>query len=115
MYKCLDCKNIFDVPSKVCDTHGLDTPPYEKYDACPECAGAFEETSECDLCGFEFGKSELGEGICEKCAVELAYELENKIDKTLMPIYLQKIQSIIGYNIENIADDTKAYFARKGA
>lgn len=34
------------------ERHGLDTPPYEEYDACPHCAGVNLHTARrCDLCG----------------------------------------------------------------
>lgn len=45
---CLECDEIFheDELKKYVEKHGLDSPPYEEYWACPYCAGAFEELNE---------------------------------------------------------------------
>lgn len=37
MYKCNCCGEIFEKPETVTETHGLDTPPYETWLACPRC------------------------------------------------------------------------------
>lgn len=73
MYLCLDCDALFEEPREYVETHGLDTPPYETWSGCPECAGAYVETMECSECGeWIMGEYvELGGGmvICEKCYV----------------------------------------------
>lgn len=51
MYICLECNAKFEKPMYYRETHGLDTPPYEEFEACPCCGGAFAETYECDSCG----------------------------------------------------------------
>ena len=51
MYYCLDCGHMFIEPKHFTDTHGLDTPPYEERDGCPECGGAYTKTYECGCCG----------------------------------------------------------------
>ena len=50
MYICNSCKGEFEVAKTVIETHGLDTPPYEKIAVCPYCGTTdFEEIDEDDL------------------------------------------------------------------
>lgn len=51
MFICLDCGKIFEEPIHFTERHGLDSPPYEEYDGCPGCGGAFAETYRCSCCG----------------------------------------------------------------
>ena len=37
MYICNNCKQMFEEPDFLYETHGLDTPPYEKLYFCPYC------------------------------------------------------------------------------
>lgn len=71
MLVCKECFRTFQEPECYVNTHGLDTPPYEHYDACPYCGGAYVETYECDVCGEwitgDYIKLESGERICEEC------------------------------------------------
>lgn len=80
MYICLDCDNAFESPRQFIETHGLDCPPYEAYWGCPECGGAYVETSECGVCGQYILEDyiELDDGtlICDKC-----YEAKNIRDE----------------------------------
>lgn len=68
---CLDCEHIFEEPERFTDTHGLDTPPYEEYDGCPECGGAYTRTYECSCCGKyitgNYVKVDDNERYCEEC------------------------------------------------
>lgn len=44
MYRCNECKKIFNIASSYEEKHGLDTPPYERIAVCPLCgAGDFDE------------------------------------------------------------------------
>lgn len=71
MFVCLDCYCIFSETKHYVETHGFATGPYEEYDGCPECGGAYEETHECDCCGHwitdQYIKLNSGERICENC------------------------------------------------
>lgn len=40
MFRCLDCGKEFDETLEILETHGLDTPPYEKRYVCPFCKGS---------------------------------------------------------------------------
>lgn len=51
MYTCYDCGATFEYPREYIETHGLDTPPYEKYEGCPYCGGSFADAIRCDGCG----------------------------------------------------------------
>lgn len=47
MYKCNDCGATFDEPKVVYERHGLDCPPYERWDVCPRCGeNSFDEIEE---------------------------------------------------------------------
>lgn len=71
MFICLDCGCVFDEPKHWIETHGLDSPPYEEWDGCPSCGGAYAETYKCDgcndwLCG-TYVEVENGNKYCENC------------------------------------------------
>lgn len=73
MHICLDCGILFENPKHHTETHGLDSPPYETWSGCPECGGAYVETTRCDECGEwitgEFVELNGGQRICEQCYV----------------------------------------------
>lgn len=73
MYICLDCGRIFEIPRKHIETHGLDFPPYESWNGCPFCGGAYTETHKCDLCGQyvedEYITTNKGDVICDNCYI----------------------------------------------
>ena len=70
-YICLDCNRTFKVPKHYVETHNFDTPPYEEYNGCPFCGGAYAEAYECDECGQyitgSYIKTKSGARICENC------------------------------------------------
>lgn len=53
VYICRDCKATFETPIQWQESHGLDSPPWERFSACPACLDLnFIEIKEyCDLCG----------------------------------------------------------------
>ena len=71
MYKCLDCKEVFEEPKE----YSEDRTPYggsgeiiEHYTACPYCGGAYKEAFVCEKCGEYFTKDELNyDGLCDDC------------------------------------------------
>ena len=71
MYICLDCGCIFENPRKYVETHGLDLPPYEEWNGCPWCGGAYAETFKCDLCNDwingQYIEIKNGYKYCEEC------------------------------------------------
>jgi NAD-dependent SIR2 family protein deacetylase len=71
MFICLDCGATFEEPKHFVEKHGLDTPPYEHFNGCPVCGGAYDEAVECDRCG-ELVPSDTvvkfeGDLLCEAC------------------------------------------------
>ena len=47
VYKCCNCKEVFDKPEVTYESHGLDCPPYEKIYVCPHCGyDDFEEVKD---------------------------------------------------------------------
>ena len=71
MLICLDCGCVFDEPKHWIETHGLDSPPYEEWDGCPSCGGAYAETYKCDgcndwICG-TYAETKNGNKYCENC------------------------------------------------
>lgn len=51
MYICYECECVFQEPERYCEKHGLSYGPYEYWDGCPHCGGAYTETYRCDACG----------------------------------------------------------------
>jgi NAD-dependent SIR2 family protein deacetylase len=43
---CTECGITFDEPKTITEKHGLETPPYEEIDVCPECGGSFKPNEE---------------------------------------------------------------------
>jgi hypothetical protein len=83
MYKCVGCGNIFEEGEQAVweETHGLDSPPYEKFCCCPSCGGEFEEAKHCVVCGGCFLEDELNDGICNECLYELEEEYRHDFNK----------------------------------
>ena len=72
MFKCCECGHLFEDGEQAVweERHGLDTPPYEKWDGCPICNGGYEEVHQCKECGEWHTEDELYDGWCEKCLRE---------------------------------------------
>ena len=72
MYRCVNCGNLFEEGEQAVwkETHGLDSPPYEKFSGCPVCRGDYEEVHQCKECGDWHTDDELYEGWCEDCLRE---------------------------------------------
>ena len=70
MFICNDCGAIFDNPEVEYETHGLDSPPYERWLICPNCrSSSFEEALLCTRC-YEY-VTELTDDLCDECYSEL--------------------------------------------
>ena len=71
MWICLDCGRVFEETKHYTETHGLSAPPYEEYDACPRCGGAYATAFRCDCCDKwitdTYVKTKAGERYCENC------------------------------------------------
>ena len=69
MYRCCECGNLFEEGEQAVweETHGLDSPPYEKWSGCPACKGDYEEVHQCKECGDWHTDDELYDGWCESC------------------------------------------------
>lgn len=54
MYRCTDCNREFEYCEVFFETHGLDTPPYERRRRCPYCRSenfVEKEEKRCIFCG----------------------------------------------------------------
>lgn len=71
MFICLDCGKFFDDPVHYTEQHNLECPPYEEYDGCPYCAGAFAYARRCDCCDKwiegDYIKTDNGKRFCDHC------------------------------------------------
>lgn len=72
MYICLECDALFEEPAAYSESHGLDSPPYETWNGCPECgSGAFAETELCSYCGKYITGDYIilpdGDYVCDGC------------------------------------------------
>ncbi len=82
MFKCNECGFEFEEPRVVYETHGLDTPPYERWYLCPNCGeSSFEEIEmvECSHCGEPIEKecARIDDNLqyfCDVCYEDLGYE-----------------------------------------
>ena len=73
MYLCIECGALFDEPRRTIETHGLDGPPYEVWNVCPECGGAYVETVRCHMCAdwitSDYVELNNGSIFCSDCYV----------------------------------------------
>lgn len=67
MNKCKSCGLVFadDEIATYEEKHGLDNPPYERWGACPNCGGDFQELHDCEICGETC--DEPNERFCNDC------------------------------------------------
>ena len=72
MYRCENCGHLFEEGEQAVweETHGLGSPPYEKWSGCPLCRGGYEEVHQCQECDEWHTEDELYDGWCEKCLRE---------------------------------------------
>lgn len=70
-YVCLDCCCTFNKSKLYVETHGLDTPPYERISGCPNCGGFYIKAIYCDCCGGvivgDYAVIEDGNMYCDGC------------------------------------------------
>ena len=75
MWICLDCNSLFQDPKHYVEMHNLDTPPYEEYDGCPYCGGAYARAHKCDCCGSwivgDYIKTDDGKRYCDNCYISI--------------------------------------------
>ena len=71
VFVCVECRELFEEPGHYVETHNLDTPPYEEWDGCPSCGGAFIEAFKCDCCDEfitdDYIEIEDGKRYCREC------------------------------------------------
>ena len=127
-YKCLECGHIFEDGEQARweETHGLDSPPYEKLCGCPICKGSFEETKQCKICGGEFLENELNGGcVCDDCIEEYKRDFETcyaisetepkeeiEINALLVSLFdIDEIETILYQQLESVKNniDCSAY------
>ena len=81
MFVCVECGTLFECPERFVETHNLDCPPYEEWDGCPRCAGAFIEAFRCHCCNEyitdSYIKTDDGKQYCTECYRER--ELEDEL------------------------------------
>ena len=71
MFVCIECGALFEQPKYCIETHGFTFPPYETWDGCPKCTGAFVKAHKCDCCGEyitgDYIKTDNDRRFCENC------------------------------------------------
>ena len=70
-FKCYECGHIFESgeESRWTESYG------EEMRGCPVCAGGYEETVQCSICGSEHLADELEGGVCEACVDEYRHDI----------------------------------------
>lgn len=88
MYKCLECGHLFEEGEQAVweERHGLSTPPYEKFEGCPLCHGAYEKIKPCAVCG----AYKDGQTVCDECVAEYAADKSWIIEKIMEDIKNEK-------------------------
>jgi predicted nucleic acid-binding Zn ribbon protein len=120
MYHCTDCGFEFEFVEVVFETHGLDTPPYERIKRCPSCKSrAYEEVknTHCRFCGSKLRETgEYCSESCEKSGREyFARERENRAKFASSPISAA-VREVAAYNKKNATKYSYGqYFALKEA
>ncbi len=105
MFYCKTCKQKFQKPKTVWESHGLDHPPYERVSLCPLCGGTdiHPAPTHCRCCGAKLYDT-IGEYCCEKCRLrgEEMWRLERKKRKKQEkdPLYLL-VRETEEYNRKN--------------
>ncbi len=73
MFICKNCDERFDEPKRIYESHGLDSPPYERLEVCPRCFDtSIIEAVECKHCGEWIAEDEDEE--CPFCHGDLYEE-----------------------------------------
>ncbi len=120
MYHCTDCNTEFEFVEVVFETHGLDTPPYERIKRCPSCKSrAFEEikNTHCRFCGSKLRDAgKYCSARCEMAGKEyLARERSNRAKFAASPV-AAAVREIAAYNrLHNTKYSYGQYFALKEA
>ena len=118
MYYCKDCGEEFDFVEVVFETHGLDTPPYERIKRCPYCHGSnYEEkkNTHCSFCGSKLRNAgEYCSRRCEKAGeIYFARQTENRRKFASSPI-AAAVREVAEYNrIHKTKYSYGQYFALK--
>ena len=81
MYKCEECGNLFEEGEQVewVETHGLDSPPYERWSGCPICKGGYAEIKPCKICGSY--NHDFDEDYCEQCKKDVRKRFSTFIEE----------------------------------
>lgn len=80
MWVCRDCGNVFRDCKVDWESHGLDTPPYEKINLCPNCLSSeISFAHKCECCG-EYS-SRVYVSYCDDCANAVKKEFKEQIVK----------------------------------
>ena len=81
-YVCNSCGEAFDDPEEWEDSHGLDSPPYEKIIVSPCCHDGYSIATECADCGKDISIHNKY-GLCEECKTkalkQFVYYLNNEL------------------------------------
>lgn len=81
MYRCLECGNLFEDGEEVVweETHGLDSPPYEKWSGCPLCKGGYKTINPCKICGSY--NHDPAEDYCNQCKKDVKKRFADFIEE----------------------------------
>ena len=120
MYCCTDCKKEFEYVEIVFETHGMETPPFERIKRCPFCHSTDileRESRHCKFCGSRL--KENGEYCSSRCkkAGEIYYAAQQKRKTEFLgsPV-AQAIREVEEYNkIHGTKYSYGQYFALKEA
>ena len=108
MVKCENCKRVFENEDaiEITETHGMETPPYEKFYVCPYCHGQFETANKCRVCGEYDYAEDMIDNVCPDCIdkyskdIDFCYKLG---EKDVIPIHINGLLFTV-YSKEEIEE-----------
>ena len=106
MYVCQDCGHIFASAHSYNEKHLLDSPPFEKRNACPSCKSELlfkKEVSHCRCCGarLSHGKVDYCDDTCRRRDKKLREMEEKRNRKRSVDPLFAAVRELEVYNRSN--------------
>jgi len=81
MYICDACRETFEKPKIICESHGFNDGLYEFFAVCPNCNGIgdIRKAKKCECCGEYFPADEIFLEMCSECSDDTIEEFKRLI------------------------------------
>ena len=106
MYYCKSCDNTFSSPEIITETHGLSSPPYERFAVCPYCSSSnFSKVpvKYCRCCGarLRYGVDDYCSETCKANAEKLRIEESKRKERIKYDPVSVIVKELENYNKEH--------------